>query len=444
MKLIRRKDLNIEDIRSEDYWNRLRIFSILNTENFSNKLEINALIEECITSKNTALSICKSFKSKNYKRSPKDNYYNLNYRTYLVENLPILTYLKIANEFTYSSVKNRNLKYIDRDTTFFVRIPKEIAEDVSIRKEYEQIQFKSIGNYRELYTSKLKKSKEYSQLLLPLGIQNRAFLSLTLKDNIQLANMLLCSDSVLENQLGDMFESILNPEIKIEPNSQKRSVMNETISYLMELVSEKQKFNETQLGNFEFKYVTDIVENFITNLERLINPLGSADELEFDYNDQVNIGKLVKQTDLGNIAKSKGSILTGYLSVIEILKLLEYRYLLYIPLLSDFININKELERNNSKCYLLPNDIDNDIKKELQKKLNDIYDDIKKWNKKSRKYMSEEMALEFTRYLLPLAHATRFNLYLDINDIFDIRNKDLEYKEEWMKLFYQKDPIFKK
>jgi hypothetical protein len=147
---------------------------------------------------------------------------------------------------------------------------------------------------------------------------------------------------------------------------------------------------------------------------------------------------------LGNIAKSKGSILTGYLSVIEILKLLEYRYLLYIPLLSDFININKELERNNSKCYLLPNDIDNDIKKELQKKLNDIYDDIKKWNKKSRKYMSEEMALEFTRYLLPLAHATRFNLYLDINDIFDIRNKDLEYKEEWMKLFYQKDPIFKK
>jgi hypothetical protein len=315
---------------------------------------------------------------------------------------------------------------------------------MEIRKEYEQIQFKSIGNYRALYSSKLKKSKNFAKFLLPIGVQNRAVISLNLKENIKLTNMLLCSDSVLENQLGDMFEQILKPDIKIQPNSQRRKTMKDILFYLEELVSDKQEFDETEIGKFEFKYVTDIVENLITNFERLINPLGSKEELEFDYNDQVNIGKFIKQSDLGNIAISKGSILSGYLNLIEISKLLNYRYSIYLPLLSNLINIDKELDRDNNKCYLLPQNINGDIKKELQRNLIDIYEDIKQWRKRSKKYLSEEMSLEFTRYLLPLAHATRFNLYLDINDIFDIRNKDLEYKEEWMKLFYQRDSLFKK
>ena len=154
----------------------------------------------------------------------------------------------------------------------------------------------------------------------------------------------------------------------------------------------------------------------------------------------------MSKTDLGVISRSKGSVLSGYLSLANILEVLSYGYNAYIPILSDFIDIDKELNRPNRKCFMLPRELDStpEIKKEFIKNLSEIYTEIKEWRKKSKGYMSEEMSKEFTRYLLPVSHMTRFNLYLDVNDIYDIRNRDLEFKDEWMKLFYQKDPLFKK
>jgi hypothetical protein len=363
-----------------------------------------------------------------------------------LDNLPIFTFIKLATDFPNITAKLRPTRYIDRDTTYFIRIPKEISKDVKVRKEYERIQFKSIGNYRDIYRSKIENGKKYAHWLLPLGVQNRAAISLNLKENITLINRLLCSDLVVENQLGDMFERFLIPEIKINPNSQLRVVMSDVVEYLSELVSKKQSFNEDRDLEFTFQYVDDLVEHLITNFERLINPLGSKDELEFDYNDQVYIGKLIRKANLGTILKSKGAFLGGYLSLNELLRISEKRHLMYIPLLYDFIDIDKELDRTNSNCYLLPRDIDknSDLGKEFNKLLSEIYGDIKKWRKNSLQHMSEEVSKEYTRYLLPLAHMTRFNLYLDVEDIFSVKEGDYEYKEEWSKLFYQRDPVFKK
>jgi hypothetical protein len=444
MKLIRRKDLNIEDIRTEEYWNRLRIYSILSNESFENKLEINALVNECLRSRETTLNALKAFKFDREKAGNESSEYNLSCRTYIIDNLPIFTYLKIANEFPGIAIKFRDVNYIDRDTTYFVRIPKEICKNIQIRKEYERIQFKSIGNYRDLYRGKDVLGKKYAHLFLPLGIQNRVGISLNIKENIDLANNLLCSDLVVENQLGDMFEYIFRDDITIKPNSKKRAVFKEVIEYLEELVSEKQDFNEEDIDDFKFQYVDDLVEHLITNFEMLINPLGSKDELEFDFNDQVHIGKLLKDVDLGNISESKGSYLSGYISLNEILNLLNLGYRMYIPLFSDLIDIDKELDRPNNRCFIFPRGIDSNTEAELSKRLKSTYKDIKEWREKSKGHMSEEVSKEYTRYLLPLTHMTRFNLYLSINDIFSIRNQNLEYKEEWMKLFYQRDPLFKK
>jgi hypothetical protein len=250
---------------------------------------------------------------------------------------------------------------------------------------------------------------------------------------------------VVENQLGDMFEKVLSKEIKITPNSKRREVIIELLQYLEDLVSDKQRKDEN-FYNFRFQYITDIVEHLITNLERLINPLGSKEELEFDYNDQVHIGKLIKRTSLRNIAISKGSMITGYLSLMHIFQLQNYSCQMYIPFLSDFINIDKELDRPANKSFLLPTNLDNnpDLKKDIYRRLTNQYRDIKKWREQSKKYMSEEMSKEFTKYLLPAAHMTRFNLYLNIDDIFSLRNKEFEYIDHWMKLLYQKDPLFKK
>lgn len=446
MKLIRRKDLNIEDIRTEDYWNRFRIFSILNNESFEKKFEIPSLVQSCLNSRESTLNILKAFTSHKLREFDFEKNMGLNIRTYIIENLPIYTYIKILNNFTESFIQLRNHRYIERDTTFFLRIPKEIAKPREIRRMYEEIQFESIANYREVFSLQKQNHRKYAHLFLPLGIQNRGLFSFNMSENIQLVNSLLCSDMVVENQLGEMFETIIKPEIKITPECEQRTAILQIIQYLRDLVSVDQQFKGEEIGDFKFQYVDDIVENIITNFEQLINPLGSKKELEFDYNDQIYIGKLIRKVYMGNIIKSKGGILTGYIPISELIKLLEYKYTIYVPLLSDFIDIDKELDRPNERCFLLPTDItDNgESRREFYKRLAKVYGEIKKWRAESKKYMSEEMSKEYTKYLLPICHVTRFNLYLDVNDIFDLRRKDFEYKEQWMKLFYQKDPLFKK
>ncbi len=447
MKVIHRKDLNIEDIRTEEYWNRLRIFSILNKESFDCKLRTNFLIEDFLNSSDTVLSICKTFKSSKLETKKKSSieYKNLNLRTYVIDNLPVYTYVKLLNQFFNTLFKYRDFRYIDRDTTYFVRIPKELAGDMEIRKSYERIQFQSIANYREIYSSKQPNCKEYAKYLLALGVQNRAVLSLSLKDNIDLINFLLCSDLVVENQLGDILEKAFKNEVKITPKSEKRLVMKQILKYLRDLVSDEQKTDE-DFYSFKFEYITDIVEHLMTNFEKLINPLGSKEELEFDYNDQIYIGQLIKKTQLGNIASSKGSMLVGYLSLFQIMKLQNYNYQLYVPFLSNFIDIDKELDRSIEDSFRLPKELDKntELKRDIVKRLSVIYKDIKRWRRHSKKYMSEEIRDEFTKYLLPISHMTRFNLYLDIDDVFSLRNTDLEYIDDWIKLFYQKDPLFKK
>lgn len=446
MKLIRRKDLNIEDIRTEEHWNRFRIFSILNKEDFNTKLAINALIKDCLNSRETALAIFKHFQFSRDKKVLPNEIYDINHRTYIIENLPIFTYLKLTNSFSDSFIKFQDLKYIDKDRVFFIRIPKEIAKSMELRKSYEKIQFKALANYRDILKSKFKDSKKYAKYVLPVGLQCRAVMSFNANKNIELTNDLLCSDLVAENQLGDMFEAVLKSDIEISPNSQEALAMKQILEYLKDLVPKQQKIDTESLHSFKFEYTTDIVEHIISNFELLINPLGSRGELEFDYNDQVNIGKLISKGQLGNIAISKGASLSGYLSLIDILELLDNKYQMYIPLLSDFIDIDNELDRPTSKSFLLPKELDEnlDIKRAISKKLTDIYSDIKNWRDESKSEMSEEMSKEFTRYLLPMSHLTRFNLYLDINDMFRLRKVKTRYSQEWLKLFYQRDPLFKK
>jgi hypothetical protein len=119
---------------------------------------------------------------------------------------------------------------------------------------------------------------------------------------------------------------------------------------------------------------------------------------------------------------------------------------MFVPLLSDLIDLDKELGRASSKCFYLPSEVNEDkqLSRKIKRMLTELYEEIKNWREESKQYMSKEMSDEFTKYLLPLAHITWFRLYLDVNDIFSIRDKDLEYREEWMKLFYQKDSLFKK
>ncbi|MCD4756576.1 hypothetical protein K8R20_03105 [bacterium] len=446
MKLIQRKGLHIEDIRTDEYWNRLRIFSILSNEDYSSKLRTHYIIKQALSSKASILDICKSCEIDDWKEFPLDDMYEINNRTYIVDNIPIYTFLKLSSLSSSSFFKLRDWKYINRDSSYFVRIPTEVCENREIRKEYENIQLNSMRNYWLVAKKRGNQYKEFAKSLLPLGIQHRAAISLSLSSNIELANTLLCSDMVLDNQLGDMLEKLLKTDIEVIPDCTQRVTTIKILEYLEECVSKEQEFDLDDSEPFKFEYITDIVEQVFTNLEMLINPLGSKEELEFDYEDQLSIGKTINKGDIGYLGFQKGSRLSGYLPLTDVFEILDQNYTIYVPLLSDFIDIDKELERKNSQCYLLPKSLKkySELQRDMNRNLLETYVDIKNWREKSKEYMSDEMSKEFTKYLLPLSHLTKFNMYLDIKDIFNLKNSDIKYINQWNKLFFQKDPLFKK
>ena len=93
----------------------------------------------------------------------------------------------------------------------------------------------------------------------------------------------------------------------------------------------------------------------------------------------------------------------------------------FIPLLHDEIDIDNELNRDSKDCFFLCNYLDipemSELRKEYEKALIGTYNMIKRWRSDSLKVMSEECSQEFTRYLLPHAHATRYCFYASIDDL---------------------------
>jgi len=75
------------------------------------------------------------------------------------------------------------------------------------------------------------------------------------------------------------------------------------------------------------------------------------------------------------------------------------------------------------------------LRKKYRRYLEGTYERIKKWRKKASKVMSKMVVDEYTKYLLPLAHATRYRFSADLDAlqyIADLRTRNgghIAYRE---------------
>ncbi len=85
--------------------------------------------------------------------------------------------------------------------------------------------------------------------------------------------------------------------------------------------------------------------------------------------------------------------------------------------------------------------------------LENTYERIKKWRKRALKVMSQTVVDEYTKYLLPLAHATRYRFGADLDAlqyIVDLRIRNgghIAYREltyAWMAKASLGDPLLEK
>ena len=510
MKGTFRKDLQIASIRSESLWNKFKVHTLL--QNASQKQpSINAYLGARYSrSADSILDIAKEIIESGTDAADRLEkiFHGYGHKSVgdmadlfvCIENIPMFTAMKIFYLNSVISGQERSTRYQNFESPEFIKIPKELCKDEKIRKEYEKIMLKQMSDYRTLLKSTRTALKDYFKIneenmaevsawksrsfdvaryLLPYGLQTSMAAVMSARNWSELISYLSANDSVVDNEVASLLMNLLgesNTEIRgyikeadglirhTDPNCCRRNSTKAILDYLENIVSEQKRYRRKNCESDTciVGYNLNPIESMITHYELLLNPLGSKNELEFDENDEIALGERIFENHnhhnmLGNIGQTGAIKIEGMASLGTLKDLNRHRSLeRYMPIFHDGFNIDNELGRNPNECFFvcdyltIPNL--EKLRNSYEKSLSETYRMIKNWRSVSKQFMSEEVSAEYTKYLLPHAHSTKYIFYGSFDDLQytinlrvrrggHIAYRTLVYK--WLELLKELDPIWK-
>jgi thymidylate synthase ThyX len=475
MKGTFRKELQIASVRSESVWNKFKVHTLLQNT-YQKQPSINAYLGARYSrSADSILDIAKEIIESGTDAADRLEkiFHGYGHKSVgdmadlfvCIENIPMFAAMKIFYMNSVISGQERSTRYQNFESPEFVKIPKELCSDEKIRKEYDKIMLKQMSDYRKLLKSTKEALKKYFKInedntsevsawkarsfdvaryLLPYGLQTSMAAVMSARNWSELIAYLSANDSVVDNEISNLLMNLLgesNLDIRgyikeadvlirhTDPNCCRRNSTKAILEYLRDMVSEQKRYRNEgcEENTCVVGYNIDPIENMITHYELLLNPLGSKKELEFDENDEISIGEKIfenhnQHNQLGNIGQTGAIKLTGMATLGTLKDLNRHRSLeRYIPIFHDDFNIDNELDRNHKDCfflcdYLQLNDLEK-LKHEYEKSLTETYRMIKNWRNVSKQFMSDEVSIEYTKYLLPHAHSTRYIFYGSFDDL---------------------------
>ncbi len=510
MKGTFRKDLQIASVRSESVWNKFKVHTLL--QNPSQKQpSINAYLGARYSrSSDSIVDIAKEIIDNNTDAADRLEkiFHGYGHKSVgdmadlfvCIENIPMFTAMKIFYLNSVISGQERSTRYQNFESPEFVKIPKDLCKDTDIRKEYDKIMLKQMADYRNL----LKKTKlvlkenfkineenqsevaawksrsfDVSRYLLPYGLQTSLAAVMSARNWSELISYFNANDCVVDNEVANLLMNLLgesNIEIRgyireadglirhTDANCCRRNSTKSILQYLRNKISQQKRYesNGCEVDSCKITYNNNPIEAMITHYELLLNPLGSKQELEFDEQDQIAFGeKIFENHDhhnlIGNIGQSGAIKIEGMATLGTLKDLNRHRSLeRYMPIFHDDINIDNELDRDDKECFFLCNYLElkgfEKLRKEYEEALSETYKMIKNWRRVSKQFMSEEVSSEYTKYLLPHAHSTKYCFYGSFDDLQytinlrvrrggHIAYRVLVYK--WLELLSALDPIWK-
>jgi len=288
------------------------------------------------------------------------------------------------------------------------------------------------------------RSFDCARYLLPYGVQTSMAAVMSARNWSELISYLNASNGIVDREVGKLIYSLLgDSDIEIagyvreadglirhtEANYSRKNSTKEILEYLKKKVSPQKSYisQGSESDSCTVSYNDNAVEDLFTHYELLINPLGGENELEFDDEDSEYIGEVLfknhnQHSLIGNLGQSGSIKIEGIASLCTLKDLNRHRsFERFIPLLHDEINIDNELNRDSKDCFFLCNYLDipemSELKKEYEKALIGTYNMIKRWRNDSLKVMSKEYSHEYTKYLLPHSHSTKYCFYASIDDL---------------------------
>jgi hypothetical protein len=219
---------------------------------------------------------------------------------------------------------------------------------------------------------------------------------------------------------------------------------------------------ESESEAVRVSYAPDCMEALISHYENLINPLGSVEEFEFSEGDQEELGEIIfekhdQNNMLGNVGQSGAIKIEGFATLGTLKDLNRHRSLeRFIPLLHDQVDMDQELKRRNDQCFYLCNYLDigsfSKLRKDYEERLINTYERIKEWRKIAKEILSKEVCDEFTKYMLPHAHSTKYVFYGSFDDlqyVINLRTRNgghIAYRKlvyEWLRNLCYLDAIWR-
>lgn len=382
-----------------------------------------------------------------------------------LENLPMISAMRTFNINPVISGQERSTRYQDFTTPNYIKIPQAITISAKLRNLYEEVINEHLTNYRNLiqptedalakhFTIDLDDKRELGALksrvfdtvryFLPLGLASSLGSVMSARNWSEYIGRLRGSGFSFEKELGDLIHELLKgndeltnlgyiPEAEgLVRHSDENSTRRDSTQKIQELLKNIQVSTEKPICNratdsFNIGRATDPVETMIKHYLLSLYPNAELKNIKIDNSTKKQISTILAQThnhnnQIGNVAQMGAYVIDGYADHGILKDLNRHRsFERYVPLWDMTTSLEHEFNRPAANyfylCDYLYIDELSDLLWEFQAKLSATYQKIIIFYELARKEVSVEFAEEFTRYLLPHAHATRYRFYASVDDL---------------------------
>jgi thymidylate synthase ThyX len=415
-----------------------------------------------------------------------------------LENVPMITAMRIFNTCPVLAGQERSTRFQNFQKPEFIKLPDSVKNQ-PLKDEYEAILNSHMKNYLDLleptrialmqyFEIDEENKKQVSALtartfdtvryFLPLGLQTSLGFVMSARMWSDLIGQLGASKYSIENELGKLVHELLStpehsgtdyiPEadglIRHTENNYSRKESTQAI--LKILSKEFSGDDDAQISrkldkNLAVKLGTNQTENLLRHYQLLHHPLSENRKIKLSEKKLKELSQIIFEkhnhhNQLGNVGQSGTVMIEGFADFGVLKDLNRHRSMeRFVPMWNDNINLEAELDRDDMHCFFLCNYLHIPeligLRKEYENRLAASYQRIRDWYQGAKRILGEDMAHEYTTYLLPHAHSTRYKFYGSFDDLqytIHLRSRNgghVAYRSatySWLKKLAKADPIW--
>lgn len=381
-----------------------------------------------------------------------------------LENVPMIVAMRLFNINPVLAGQERSTRFQNFKNPEFVTLP-DTVKDKSLRQDYEAIIHEHMSNYQAMLeptrmalasyfkidetdkgqTSALTaRTFDTCRYFLPMGLHTSLGFVMSARGWAELIGQMAGSKYSTERDLSALILELLTsddngatgyiPEADglirhTDSNYSRRDSTAQVMSLLSKKFTQTKgvKISRKLDKNLEIRLSSNSRDNLLRQYQLLANPLAKKAKLTLTPKQEEKLGQIIfshhnHHKQIGNVAQSGAIVLEGFADFGVLKDLNRHRSMeRFVPIWNDNLNLTAELDRNDGDCFFLCNYLHIPalvgLRKEYEKRLAKTYGKIKAWHNRAEKILDPDLAHEYTTYLLPHAHATRYRFYGSFDDL---------------------------